>query len=44
MGKTASVPPPFGINSLTKYICGATRLGDARIPFAERVKIAWAAI
>lgn len=44
MTKTRSTPPSAAGLSFSKYIYGTTRLGDARIPIADRVKIARAAM
>ncbi|HEX4054578.1 MAG TPA: aldo/keto reductase [Tepidisphaeraceae bacterium] len=32
--------PPLRLTDLSKFVYGTTRLGDAKIPFADRVKIA----
>jgi predicted aldo/keto reductase-like oxidoreductase len=37
---TQAVPSSDRLTDLSKYVYGTTRLGDAKIPFADRVKIA----
>jgi predicted aldo/keto reductase-like oxidoreductase len=39
-----SSPPQSRLDDLSKYVYGTTRLGDDKIPFADRVKIAQSAI
>jgi aryl-alcohol dehydrogenase-like predicted oxidoreductase len=44
MSETKSAKPPFGIPGLSRYVYGTTRLGDAKIPVVDRVRIARAAM
>ncbi len=44
MNQTPADARPFGIPGLSKYIYGTTRLGDAKIPVADRIAIARAAM
>ena len=44
MNAPSPVPRPFGIPGLSKYVYGTTRLGDAKIPVEDRLKMARSAI
>ena len=44
MASNSDNKPPSLLSDLTQYIYGTTRLGDDRIPFADRVKMAHTAM
>ena len=44
MATPSSTPPAGGLTDLSKFIYGTTRLGDDKIPFADRVMMAHAAM